>query len=697
MKSDEILSEITHITFTNVYIHQNINFEKDIAYKNVNLINFNNCIMENIDIIEQIKNKMKNNNIKVISSNCKCKEILCTNKYNFTIKYPQDELNKEDTTFNCIEPFHFKIEFHDDNKYNLIKNVILKNIKIIKFSNANINNIDFLANDTLVNLKKLYLDNNNIEDISIFDDDKIHFHELQLLELKNNPIKKGLEVLKKNFFQKCSNVELDLLLNELKLIVRFNSPDYNLDIFVNNLNEISNIFQKDKITFDPSSSEIAVKFKEIFNLTEEEYREKSKINNSSYTSSYSPSYSPPNSPSYNSPYIPFNVPSSSFGSSRIDEDEDEDGFNRQHIIIDNGSGYFKSGLSGDEGPRSVFPACIGYPKYTNCMPGCGSDFYVGSEAHEKRGVCKLKYPVEINEYDYAINWDDMEKIWGHIFTHELRVAPEDYNVMLTETPLNPKENKEKMAQLMFEYFNVKGLYIADTAALSIYSAGKFTGFVVDSGDIITNLVPVFDGFSLPCGITKFKIAGRDLTEYMITLLYYKGVRLNTTAEKEIAKNIKEKVCFLAFDYEHEYNCVDKFDYELPDGNHVILDKERIECPEVLFSPNKIGKYGCGIEKECIYSIERCDIDIKKDLYNCIVLSGGNTMYNGFGERLTKEIKKFAPKSMEEKVKVIASPERKFAAWIGGSILSSISTFESCWITKTDYEESGFTAIHRKCF
>ena len=111
----------------------------------------------------------------------------------------------------------------------------------------------------------------------------------------------------------------------------------------------------------------------------------------------------------------------------------------------------------------------------------------------------------------------------------------------------------------------------------------------------------------------------------------------------------------------------------------------------------VGKEVNGISQTCYDSIQKCDIDIKKDLYNCIILSGGTTMFNGLPERLTKDMKALAPYSMEQEIKVIASPERKFAVWIGGSILSSISTFESKWITKTEYEENGATIVRRKCF
>ena len=374
---------------------------------------------------------------------------------------------------------------------------------------------------------------------------------------------------------------------------------------------------------------------------------------------------------------------------------DEEGESKPHIIIDNGTGYCKAGLSGEEGPRAVFPACVGYPKYASGKEGGDKkEFFVGSDAEAKRGVLKLNYPIEHGVVD---NWDDMEKIWGHVFTNELRVAPEEHNVMLTEAPMNPKENREKMAQIMFETFNVPGLYIAIQAVLSLYSAGKFTGIVVDSGEDVTHFVPIFEGYSLTHAVNRLDLAGRDLTKFMMKLLTEAGQKFSTTVEKEIVKAIKEKACYVALDFEEELKSFEPFDYELPDGTHVIVKDQRIRCPEALFKPSMLGKEENGIGQTCYDSIQKCDKDVRKDLYNCVVLSGGTSMYNGLPERLTKEIKALAPESMKEEVKVIASPERKFAVWIGGSILSSISTFESTCITRTEYEESGATIVHRKCF
>jgi len=136
-------------------------------------------------------------------------------------------------------------------------------------------------------------------------------------------------------------------------------------------------------------------------------------------------------------------------------------------------------------------------------------------------------------------------------------------------------------------------------------------------------------------------------------------------------------------------------YELPDGQVITVGNERFRCPEVLFKPSLIGKESDGVHTTTYDSIMKCDVDIRKDLYGNIVLSGGTTMFEGIDARMEKEIKALAPASM--KIKIVAPPERKYSVWIGGSILSSLSTFQQMWISKQEYDESGPQIVHRKCF
>ncbi|KAK9074973.1 hypothetical protein SSX86_003292 [Deinandra increscens subsp. villosa] len=242
------------------------------------------------------------------------------------------------------------------------------------------------------------------------------------------------------------------------------------------------------------------------------------------------------------------------------------------LVLDNGSAVMKAGFAGDDAPKVVIPSIVGEPRHTGVMVGMGrKDPYVGDEAQSKRGMLNLTYPME---HGIVKNWDDMEKIWNHTFYNELRVAPEETPMLLTEASLNPKSNREKMTEIMFETFGVPAVYVEIAALLSFYANGCTTGIVLDSGGGVSQVVPVYDGYGLRQSILRLDLAGANITDFLMKILSERGYELTTSADREIVRDIKEKVAYVALDYEQELKSVkNSKEYELPDGN-VVSNRSR---------------------------------------------------------------------------------------------------------------------------
>ena len=253
---------------------------------------------------------------------------------------------------------------------------------------------------------------------------------------------------------------------------------------------------------------------------------------------------------------------------------------------------------------------------------------------------------------------------------------------------------------MFETFNVPAMYLAIQEVLALYSSGLTTGVVLDSGDGVSHAVPIFDGYALPHAILRLELAGKHVTENLARLLMERGYSFTTTSEVEIARDIKEKLCFVAQDFEHQMSIAGSSmkinqSYELPDGRYVDVGNERFRAPECLFQPSLIGRPDTAGIQEAIYnSVMKCDKEVRKQLLANTVLSGGSTLFSGIAERMQNEIASLAPFANFE---IIAPAERILSAWKGGSVLVKQLNVHKMWISKAEYDEQGPSIVHRKCF
>ena len=307
----------------------------------------------------------------------------------------------------------------------------------------------------------------------------------------------------------------------------------------------------------------------------------------------------------------------------------------------------------------------------------------------------------------------MEKFLHHTLYNGLRIDPAEHPVLMTEVPMNPKSNREKMAQIMFETFNIPSFYVDIPASLSLFSSGRTTGIVLDCGDDVTYVVPIYEGATLADGIKRMNFGGRDLTQWMRKLLLGAGYIFTTSAEIEtIVRDIKEKKSYVALDFEEEihYSRISEepfmTQYEDFGGQILKFGEERFMCPELLFKPFLTSTVQtiqykvdcpnvCGVHELFYDSIMTFDFDVRWKLYSNVFLSGGSTMFQGFKERFEKEIKAFVSDNWN--VRVHSLPNPQYEAWIGGAYLSSLCTFPQMVITHEEYNESGPSIANRKCF
>lgn len=379
------------------------------------------------------------------------------------------------------------------------------------------------------------------------------------------------------------------------------------------------------------------------------------------------------------------------------------------MVCDNGTGFVKCGFAGSNFPAHIFPSLVGKPTArTNVKMDNAElkDVIIGEEASRLRFMLETKYPISNG---IVKDWDDMELLWEYTFGPEcLNIDPKQSKILLTEAPMNPTKNREKMIQVMFEKFQFSAVYVAIQAVLTLYAQGLQSGVVVDSGDGVTHICPVYQGVALP--LTKrLDIAGRDITKYLIKLLLLRGYAFNHSADFETVRMLKEEECFVAYDIEQEQRLALETTFlvkeaTLPDGRNVKMSAERFEAPEALFQPHLLNQEVSGVAELVFNTIQAADIDLRSELYSHIVLSGGNTMYPGLPSRFEREMKQlYLEKVLNNdtkrlktfKLRVEDPPRRKHMVFLGGAVLADImKDKDGFWITKKEYDEKGVACLSK---
>jgi actin-related protein 2 len=374
------------------------------------------------------------------------------------------------------------------------------------------------------------------------------------------------------------------------------------------------------------------------------------------------------------------------------------------VICDNGTGFVKCGYAGENFPTLIFPSMIGRPllraeeEFQNVEL---KDIMVGDECAKYRSMLETSYPVENG---IVKDWEGMGHLWDYTFHERMKINCSEHKIMLTEPPMNPTKNKSNMLQNMFEKYNFSAAKVSIQAMLVLYAQGLLTGVVVDSGDGVSHIVPVWEGICPPNLIKRLNVAGRHITRYLIKLLQVRGYAFNRSADFETVRQIKEELCYVGYDLDIEKKlALDTTvlirKYTLPDGKVIKLDRERFEAPEVLFNPGLIDAgEGGGVADMLFGMIQEADMDLRPAFYKHIVLSGGSTMYPGLPSRLEKEMKqlyltnilKGDEKALTRfKLRIEDPPRRKHMVFLGGSVLADIMKDRpEFWISKQEWSEQG---------
>ena len=375
------------------------------------------------------------------------------------------------------------------------------------------------------------------------------------------------------------------------------------------------------------------------------------------------------------------------------------------IIVDIGSGEIKAGFSGEQNPKLVFKNYFGEPKFKKVLRTFNNDNqdlseqYIGDDCEKYMGLIKLRFPVKHGVFE---NEKDIFLIFNYLYSklginsQEIKEHP----VLITEPLLNPYSNRENIARSLFDNLGVPALFFASQPILSLFSTSNTSGTVLESGEGVTQSCVIYEGYSIPCSYERFNYGGADVTEYLKNLLKKKGYHFYNSTEFSIFNDIKENSCFAYInnsnsDIEQAKKAANKnpMNYYLPDGSNILIGEEKLLAPQILFNPEYIGKEYLSFQDMIISSINKVDNQIKQKSYENILLSGGNTCFNGLNEQLNSELKSKLNKNM--KIVLNKTEKPKFSCWMGGNIISTLEVFKKMWVTKNDWNEKGNTIIHSK--
>lgn len=394
------------------------------------------------------------------------------------------------------------------------------------------------------------------------------------------------------------------------------------------------------------------------------------------------------------------------------------------VVIDNGTGFTKMGYAGNYEPSYIIPTTISNNSKPINKDLPDLDFYIGHDAiANSQGTYQINYPMKHGQVD---NWDNMERYWEQCLFKYLRCEPEDHYALLTEPPLNAPENREYTAEIMFETFNMAGLYIAVQAVLALAASwtskdarklglnGTMTGTVIDSGDGVTHVIPVAEGYVIGTCIKHIPLAGRDITKFIQQFQRERGEPIPPEDSLEVARKTKEQHCYVCPDIAKEFSKYDRdpakyiqqySDTRAKTGTQWTMDVgyERFLGPEVFFNPEVFSSdFTTPLPEVVDTTIQQSPIDTRRQLYKNIVLSGGSTMFKNFGKRLERDVKRKVDLRIEKAIEmskgtikpspidvnVISHPMQRYAVWFGGSMLGATPEFYRVCHTKAEYDEVG---------